>query len=111
MIGTGNIFADVMPNPAMEAFATLLSQPGLRIERIVSAGQATPAGVWLDQEQGEWVLLLEGAAALEVEGETGPRRLARGDYIWLPPHCRHRVAWTEAGRATVWLAVHVDKPA
>jgi cupin 2 domain-containing protein len=109
MTGTGNMFTGVMPNRAMEVFTTLLAQPGLRIERIVSAGHASPPGVWLDQPHGEWVLVLDGAAALEIEGMEGLQRLGAGDYVWLPPHCRHRVAWTDAGRATVWLAVHVGE--
>jgi cupin 2 domain-containing protein len=107
MSGTGNIFSGVMPNRSMEVFTTLLAERGIRIERIVSAGHATRPGVWLDQAQGEWVLLLEGSAALEIEGESGLRQLAPGDYVWLPPHRRHRVAWTDAARATVWLAVHL----
>ncbi len=111
MSGTGNILSGVMPNRAMEVFTTLLSERGIRIERIVSAGHATRPGVWLDQAQGEWVLLLEGSAALEIEGESAMRQLKPGDYMWLPPHCRHRVAWTDAGRTTVWLAVHVGSKA
>ena len=91
----------------MEVFTILLAQPGLRIERIVSAGHATPPGEWLDQPHGEWVMVVEGAAALELEGEAGLRRMNAGDYAWLPPRCRHRVAWTDAERTTVWLAVHV----
>ena len=51
--------------------------------------------------------MIEGAAALEIEGENGLRRMSAGDYVWLPPRCRHRVAWTDAERKTVWLAVHV----
>ncbi len=111
MSGTGNILSGVMPNRATEVFTTLLAVPGLRIERIVSAGQASPPGVWLDQPQGEWVLLLEGSAALEIEGDSTLHRLERGDYVWLPPRHRHRVAWTDAGRATIWLAVHIEMKA
>lgn len=107
MSGTGNIFSGVMPNRTAEVFTTLLSERGIRIERIVSAGQGTRPGLWLDQPQGEWVLLLEGGAALEIEGENAMHQLGPGDYVWLPPHRRHRVAWTDAGRTTVWLAVHV----
>jgi cupin 2 domain-containing protein len=111
MTGTGNIFSGVMPNPSMEVFTTLLSAPGLRIERIVSAGHATPPGVWHDQPQGEWVLVLQGSAALEIDGARELHRMTPGDYVWLPPRKRHRVAWTEAGRPTVWLAVHAGKTA
>ena len=35
-----------------EYFETLLQRPGIRVERIVSSGQATPAGEWYDQAMG-----------------------------------------------------------
>lgn len=107
MNASGNILGDAAPDPAREVFTTLLARPGLRIERIVSFGQARAPGFWYDQTYGEWVLLLAGAATLEIEGEAA-RRLVPGDYLWLPPRRRHRVAWTAPGRATVWLAVHVE---
>ncbi|QDX81403.1 cupin [Denitratisoma sp. DHT3] len=91
-----------------EAFEELLARPGLRIERIVSTGQASPPGFWYDQPDGEWVLLLSGRARLWLEGEASPRCLAPGDWIDLPPHCRHRVDWTDPDQPTVWLAVHYE---
>ena len=89
-----------------ERFDEILSRPGLRIERIVSAGQASPPGFWYDQPQGEWVMLVSGEARLLIEGEAQARMLHPGDWVHLPPHCRHRVEWTPADRQTVWLAVH-----
>jgi len=91
---------------AEETFTTLLSRPGVRIERIVSTGQSSPTGFWYDQTEGEWVLLLAGGALLHIEGEAEPRALQPGDWLDLPPHCRHRVAWTDPDRPTIWLAVH-----
>lgn len=88
-----------------ERFTELLARPGARIERIVSMGQATPPGEWLDQAWDEWVLLVDGAARLAIEGE-GEFPLARGDYVLIPAHARHRVEWTDPLRATIWLAVH-----
>jgi hypothetical protein len=41
-----------------EQVATLLTKSSLRIERIVSLGQASPPGFWYDQAEGEWVLVL-----------------------------------------------------
>jgi cupin 2 domain-containing protein len=90
-----------------EYFETLLQRPGVRVERIVSTGQATPDGEWYDQTWDEWVLLLAGAAALQLEGESDLRRLEPGDSLLLPAHCRHRVAWTAPDRQTVWLALHL----
>jgi cupin 2 domain-containing protein len=102
----GNLFAD-LPEPAGgEQFAELLSRAGLRIERIVSTGQASPPGYWYDQPGGEWVVVLAGEARLRLEGEPEPRTLKPGDFVDIPPHRRHRVEWTHPDRPTVWLAVH-----
>jgi len=88
----------------------LLERPGLRIERIVSRGHASPAGFWYDQDEAEWVLVVEGRARLLVAGELRPRELGPGDWIHLPARCRHRVEWTDPERETVWLAVFYTQP-
>ena len=103
---TGNLFAHIPERFADEQFRELLAAPDLCIERIVSTGQATPPGEWLDQSQAEWVILLSGAASLRFEGEASARDLKPGDYVTIPAHCRHRVDWTAVGEPTVWLAVH-----
>ncbi len=102
-----NIFANLpsaLPDEVVEALA---EAGNVRIERIVSNGQATAEGGWYDQERDEWVLLLSGSAGLLLEGEEGPRLLGPGDYLMIPAHCRHRVAWTDPRERTVWLAVHM----
>lgn len=90
-----------------EHIDTLIGRPGLRIERIVSTGQASQPGFWYDQAEHEWVLVLQGAARLTVERPDGVHavHLAAGDSIELPAHCRHRVEHTQAHPPTVWLAV------
>ncbi|WP_454721128.1 MULTISPECIES: cupin domain-containing protein [Cupriavidus] len=107
----GNLLADVPADRAAERFDALLERPGLKIERIVSNGQASPPGFWYDSAQDEWVLLLSGSAGLHIEGEAHERRLLPGDWLHLPAHCRHRVAWTDAAQPSVWLAVHFDAAA
>lgn len=92
---------------AEELVETLYERPGLRIERIVSAGQTTPAGEWYDQDSDEWVLVVKGNAKLRVEGEAQDRELGEGDFIFLAAHCRHRVVWTRSEPPRVWLAVHI----
>lgn len=89
-----------------EAFEDLLRRPNLRIERIVSTGQASPPGFWYCQPHGEWVVLLKGSAGLRFEHEQAERVLHPGDFVDIPAQCRHRVAWTDATMPTVWLAVH-----
>jgi cupin 2 domain-containing protein len=88
----------------------LLAQPGLRIERIVSTGQACPPGFWYDQPQGEWVLLIQGEAGLRFADEAQARHLKAGDYVDIAPHRRHRVDWTRPDEDTIWLAVHCGSP-
>ena len=88
-----------------ERFDTLLTRPGVRIERIVSTGQASPPDFWYDQHEGEWVAVLAGEARLRFADEPTARHLRAGDFVDIAPHRRHRVDWTPAGQVTVWLAV------
>lgn len=102
---TANLFA-VPPGLAeSEQFSELLARPGLRIERIVSTGQCSPPDFWYDQDEGEWVAVLQGEAKLRLADEAEPRHLRAGDFIDIAPHRRHRVEWTPADGQTVWLAV------
>ncbi len=102
-----NLFADLPDGPqAGERFDSLLTRPGLRIERIVSTGQASPPGFWYQQADAEWVVLLSGVARLRFEDEADVRQLVAGDWLYIAPQRRHRVDWTAAEIPTVWLAVH-----
>lgn len=103
----GNLFANLDFAPdAAERLETLLARPGLRIERIVSSGQASPPGFWYRQADAEWVVLVSGAALLRFEDEAEARRLGPGDWLHIAPQRRHRVDWTATDGPTVWLAVH-----
>lgn len=101
-----NLFADIPNHLTEELFETLVSTEGVRIERIVSRGHASPEGFWYDQDTDEWVLLLQGAARLEYENRDAPLEMAPGEYALIPAHTRHRVAWTDPSQVTIWLAVH-----
>lgn len=103
--GSGNLLEALPSTLPDEVTETLLCHDDLRIERIVSHGQASPPGHWYDQDEHEWVLLLTGHAGLEIEGEDDIHLLGPGDYVLLPAHRRHRVAWTDSGKTTVWLAI------
>jgi cupin 2 domain-containing protein len=100
-----NVFANIPQNAPQEIFETLLTAPTMRIERIISTGQATPENQWYDQDENEWILLLSGEAALRFENETADRVLTKGDYLHIPAHARHRVQWTSDIEPTVWLAI------
>jgi cupin 2 domain-containing protein len=106
MIRSGNLYAGISAARNGEEFKTLLETAGLKIERVVSFGQASPPGFWYDQDQSEWVLLVAGHAGLLIEGETEARLLRAGDHVEIPAHVRHRVEWTDTAVQTIWLAVH-----
>lgn len=105
---TLNILSGLPSAGAEEAIGTLLRGDGVRVERIVSHGQASPPGFWYDQPEAEWVLLVSGRARLAIDGEAQERALGPGDSVFLPAHCRHRVAWSDPDTPTVWLAIFVD---
>jgi cupin 2 domain-containing protein len=106
----GNLFADISASTgaAEEEFAALFERPGLKIERIVSRGQASPEAFWYDQPRNEWVIVLKGSAGLRFEDEAAERTLSAGDYVFIPAGKRHRVEWTAPAEPTVWLAVHFE---
>jgi cupin 2 domain-containing protein len=107
MIKAGNIKGGLPSRPLDDEVADILVEGrDLCIERIVSTGQATPEGQWYNQETDEFVLVVAGAARLRIEGEDRDRELAQGDWLLLPAHRRHRVAWTLSDPPTIWLAVH-----
>ncbi len=98
-----NIFKDILPKSDKEIFDTILQNKNFKIERIVSYGQTSPAGFWYDQEENEFVLLLDGEA--KIEFEDGNITLNKGDYLLIPKHKKHRVSYTLPNKSTVWLAI------
>ncbi|MDR2702735.1 MAG: cupin domain-containing protein [Cellulomonadaceae bacterium] len=92
-----------LPSRPMDAEQTdvLLSDGGVRVERIVSSGQTTD---WYDQAETEFVALISGQAVIEyADGETVT--LAAGDTLLIEPHEKHRVAYTSANPPCIWLCV------
>ncbi|HYF08184.1 MAG TPA: cupin domain-containing protein [Acetobacteraceae bacterium] len=94
------------PGPGEETITELIASRGARVERIVSRGASSPPDFWYDQDMDEFVLVIEGEAVLGFADGT-EQRLRAGDWAILPAHCRHRVAWTDPARETLWLAVHL----
>ena len=99
-----NLPAAALPEELIES---VFQKGNVRIERIVSTGQSSPPSFWYDQPEGEWVILLRGEAMLEFADSPQLRRLMPGDYLYIPPHRKHRVFATSEKKTTVWLAVFV----
>ena len=88
-----------------ELFTELLASEHVRIERIVSRGHSSPASGWYDQDDNEWVLVLQGEAIVSFRG-GGDEHLVAGSYLNIPAHAQHKVTWTTPDTDTVWLAIH-----
>src|SRR5271169_6474466 len=101
-----NLLDDLPANLPEELFTPLLKASNFRVERIVSHGHASPPEFSYDQDDHEWLLVIEGSAAIEFEGQCEPVELRPGSYLNIPAHARHRVVWTDPNMRTVWLAIH-----
>jgi cupin 2 domain-containing protein len=98
-----NLF-DAIPSELQEELIEVIAENGnTRIERIISHGHCSKEGFWYDQDQDEFVLLLEGEAELEFESKT--IRLKKGDCLTIRAHQKHRVKWTTPNQSTIWLTV------
>lgn len=92
-------------NDEFENFISLFDDGKILVEKIISAGQKTPEGQWLEQDRNEWVVLIQGEAEIRFdEGETVS--LKQGDYLNIPSNKRHRVERTGTDPVCIWLAVH-----
>lgn len=78
-----------------------MTHKNLVIERIVSSSDIAPVEYF--QSQDEWVVLLQGEATMNLNGETV--RLTAGDYLFIPAHTPHSVEQVSQG--ALWLAVHL----
>ena len=77
-----NIFAQIAEAGEEEQFDLLFKSPNCRIDRIVSSGHSSPKGFWYDQENDEFILLIQGEATLEFEDRKVT--LKKGDYLHIP---------------------------
>lgn len=100
MVERGSLIASSVPL-AGEVFREIVRLQNVIIEEIVSS--ALPDPVEYRQSHDEWVVVLEGAATLVVDGEIVT--LGGGEWVLIGAQTRHRVLETERG--TRWLAVHV----
>ena len=90
-----------------ELFEELLRRPGVRVERIVSRGHVTPQDRPYVQAWDEWVMVIEGAAELWLDG-LGTQSLSVGQHLLIPAGVPHRV--THTADPTIWLAIHFGGP-
>jgi len=100
-----NLFGSLPVELPAELTETIARGKGVRVERIVSRGHASPPGFWHDQAEDEWVLVVRGRARLRLADDESAVALGPGDHLHIAAHARHRVEWTDPDQDTVWVAV------
>ena len=100
-----NLLSSPCPPAGEESTVVLQRGETWRLELIHSCEASSPPGFWYDQNDHEWVVLLQGNARLQFADDTRLRELCRGDSVMIPAHCRHRVVATDQAPGSVWLAL------
>ena len=89
-----------------ERFEDILRSQNVRVERIISCGQASAPGFWYEQGEDEWVLIVKGSADVITKDSQNAEtlwQLQPGDCLLLKAGQKHRVERTD--KLTIWLAV------
>ena len=85
-----------------ELITTLLKDKNIRVERIISTGQTS---AWYDQDEREFVILIQGNAVLEfLDKEIS---LKAGDTILIKAHEKHRVSYTSSNPPCIWVCIYI----
>ncbi|BAK74675.1 cupin domain-containing protein [Arcobacter sp. L] len=98
-----NIFDEIPIDKSEEKFFEIFKNEKIKIEKIVSNGQNSPEDFWYEQEQSEYILLLEGFTILEF-GDFEVE-LKKGDCLNIKAMQKHRVKFTSQTEPTIWFAV------
>ncbi|MCR4941728.1 MAG: cupin domain-containing protein [Campylobacter sp.] len=94
-----NIFENLNFNDENEIFDEFFKHKNFRIERILSNGQSSQ---WYDQDEDEWLCLLNGEAEILYDDES-KIALTRGDSLYIKAHKKHKVTYTS--KECIWLCV------
>lgn len=97
-----SLLQDIPASSKDEIFETILQKENIKIERIISYGQTTPENYWYDQDEDEFVVVLQGFAKLQYY-DGNIIELNAGDSLLIKAHEKHKVIYTE--NPTIWLAI------
>lgn len=90
-----------------EIFDSLLQAQNVKIERIISKGHKSALGFWYEQNENEWVVVLQGESELEFESEK--IYLKKGDHLLIQKGVKHRVSYTSDEPCCIWLAIFFNE--
>ncbi len=85
-----------------EIINEIIDNSSVRIEQIISTGQSSDIDFWYNQDESEWVIVLQGSGIIEYSNHS-TITLNVGDSLLIPAHTIHRIQKT--ANPTIWLAV------
>jgi cupin 2 domain-containing protein len=100
-------FLDNIPiESSDEIFETIVTNEKVKIQRIISYGQITKDYYWYDQDEDEFVMILEGDAKIKYD-DGSIYSLSKGDSLYIKAHQKHQVVYTS--NPAIWLAIFINK--
>jgi len=96
-----NLFEYALPKEDCEHFSRLLKHKNVEIKTVVSNTLSTPQT--FQQECDEWVVVLQGCAKIEMDGEL--HKLKKGDSIFIAANKKHTLLKTK--KVVLWLAIYI----
>ncbi len=100
-----NLLSKPIPERGNEEKYLIQSGNDWRLELIKSCEVSSLKDFWYDQEDHEWVVVLQGTARLSFKERKESVELNPGDHLYLAPRRLHRVEHTDAAPGTTWLAL------
>ena len=92
-------------NISEEIFEEIIQGNTFKMERIVSPYLPKGDSKWYNQEENEYVVILQGEAKIElVNSEV--ITLNKGDHFLIKRFTKHRVAYTSKNPLVIWLTIH-----
>ena len=99
-----NLLSNIPLSSKEEIFETIIHRDNIKIERIVSYGQTTPKDYWYDQDEDEFIMIVEGNATIIYDDKT-TFNLKKNDTLYIKAQQKHKVTYTS--NPTIWLAVFI----
>ena len=99
-----NLLSNIPLSSKEEIFEIITQNNNIKIERIISYGQTTANDYWYNQEEDEFIVIIEGKATILYDDKS-TFNLKKGDTLYIKAHQKHKVTYTSS--PTIWLAIFI----
>jgi len=89
-----------------EKSTILYEDSKIKVEKIISYGYKSPNNFWYEQNEKEYVYILQGSGTLLFENNNEVI-LKQGDKYLIESNLKHKVCYTSLNPPCVWLCMFV----